>query len=216
MPKHIFQSSVDLVLCKQEGNELIDLPAVRIQNMTLDGITYLNSYIRRTYLTVQREAVADWSKREREDFMKMAMQHILGLAMTTVDGQKILFETPGGLLHFSWVYVKEHFATMEEWSEVLQSSPSAYNENIKRFNTAILDLAALTADELITPDDLPETRNTDWIDDMLAALIAKGISPDDAKSLTVEQAAKILGMEKEKASFNDPAEFKKHLTEALS
>jgi len=120
---------------------------------------------------------------------------------------------------------KKIYGTLAEWEKALRSSAVAYNENMKRFNTAIIDLALLTSKEVGIDTETPQEIELDWMDHLIAALIAAGVSIDDVKSMTVEQALKVIEKKYPKLdeqkpepvlATNDPEEFKNFLAEKLS
>jgi hypothetical protein len=136
-----------------------------------------------------------------------------------VDGRRILWETPEGTLHYSWVFVKHRFPTFGEWERLLQDV-RVYGETISRLHTAWIDLAMLTSQE--TGGELPEEQNTEHIDQTVAALIAKGLPKDDAMKLTLAEAWAVLYPKEEGslagtpvAQTNNPEEFRRILAQEL-
>jgi len=226
MRTNLFTSSVTFKLCGLDvDGHLADTEDIRIQNITIEGMTYLNSYIRQHYLTAQKDAVKDWPPKERDAFLKLAMSHIVRLSIDTKDGRDILFNTLDGMLHYTWVFVKHRFPTLEEWDAVLRSNMLVYSEIMSRFNTAMFDLALLTSKEF-SDDEIPDEQNTEGIDQMLAALTSIGIPQKDARKLTLEQADAILRMHpnfaqqengngQTVAMTNNPEEFKEILKQTL-
>ena len=187
-------------------------------------MTYLNSYIRQHYLTAQKDAVKNWSPKERDEFLKLAMSHIVRLSIDTKDGRDILFNTLDGMLHYTWVFVKHRFPTVEEWDAVLRSNMLVYSEIMSRFNTAMVNLALLTSKET-TDEEIPDEANTEIIDQMLAALASIGIPLDEGRKLTLEQADEILKIKYPSAegsggttvaTTNNPEELKKILADSLA
>jgi hypothetical protein len=202
-------------------NNLIDTEEVTIQNITIEGINYLNSYIRQAYLTAQRDATKFWTKAERDEFMKLAMQIVPTLSVGTKRGNDILFNTLDGLLHYTWVFVKHRFATVNEWNTVFRSDVRVYQEILNRFNEACVQLALLTGEEV--GKELPEVNaNPEGMDNLIIAVIAAGVSPEDAKKLTPEQANAIVKtkfpeLDTKDPIFqtDDPEEFKAMLAKKL-
>jgi hypothetical protein len=150
MKTTLFTSSVPLVLCEwdSEKNSLVDTETVTIQNLTIEGLAYLNSYIRRTYLTMQKDAVKEWSKEEADNFLKIAQKQLHKFSAGTRKGNEILFNSADGMLRYTWMFVKHRFKTIGNWKTHLRSNGAVYQKTMERFNNAIVDLARLTAQEL--------------------------------------------------------------------
>jgi len=220
MGTNLFTTSVTFKLCglDADGN-LVDTEDISIQKLTIEGLTYLNSIIKQVYLTAQKEATKDWSPGDRKEFMKLAMSHLVSLSIGTKEGNTILFDTPDGILHYTWVFVKHRFPNVAEWDKVLRSNMQVCQEIMSRFNQAVLDLAILTSQDLET--ELPETSNTEGIDATIADLIAVGLSKEEAMKLTLEQANTILKIKfpalenTPVAETNNPEEFKEILKQTL-
>jgi hypothetical protein len=186
----------DIVIAEfNDGNSLIEGEEITISPLSLDGLISCNNFIRKTYLTVQKEAVKDWDTNDREKFMRLAMSHIINLSMGTQEGYNILFDTVDGLCHYMWQHVKKRFPTYAEFEQVLMPNDvRVFGEIMKRFNSATLDLALLTQQE-IHNSELPEEENNDkFIDDLVAKLMACGSfqTVEQAKQLTLEQAKKVI------------------------
>jgi len=229
MTRNIFQSSVSFTLCELQEDILVDIETITLRSLTIDAHNYLNSYIRQTYLTAQKDAIKEWDRQEQENYLNLAMRHIFRLGLDTKEGNDILFNNEEGILHYSWVFVRHHvkdgekiYWSVAEWEKTLRSSPAAYHENMRRFNSAIIDIAQLTARETGREEELPLEDDTEYIDQLIATLLASGISMDDAKNMTIGQAIKVLeaktpAVDKEPVfETNDPAEFKQALAARLS
>ena len=216
---NLFTSSVTFKLCELDADgNLVDTEDITIQNLTIEGITYLNSYIRQHYLTAQNEATKNWEPKERKDYLKLAMSRIVNLSIDTVDGRAILWETSEGTLHYSWVFVKHRFPTFKEWENFMQDV-RVYNEITSRLHTAWIDLAMLTSQE--PGGEVPEEQNTEYIGQTVAALMAKGLSKEEAMKLTLDEAWAVLNPQNESAdgipvaSTNNPEEFTRIIREKL-
>ena len=228
MPNNIFTSSVPFVLCEwdTEKESLVDTETVTIRNATIDGISYLNSTIRRMYITAQRDAVAGWSPGEADRFLKLAMQHLVLLSVGTREGNEILFSTDDGMLHYMWVFVKHRFPTIEAWEKCLRSNGAVYRELMSRFHEAMLNLALLTSEE--AGEKMPENADTSYIDGMVARLVATGLSKEDAMALTLEEANAVIekwgemrygkneAPKEPVMQTGNPEEFKEYMRQALS
>ena len=220
MRTNLFTTSATFKLCglDADGN-LVDTEDITIQNLPISELTYLNSIIKQVYLTAQKEATKNWTSRDRKEFMELAMSHLVGLSVGTKEGNRILFETEDGILHYTWVFVKHRFPSIQEWDKILRSNLKVYGEIMSRFNQAVLDLAILTSQELEA--ELPETANTEAIDDRIAALITCGLSKEEAMKLTIDQADKIIEIKYPSikktlaAGTNNPEEFKEMLKQTL-
>jgi hypothetical protein len=222
MRTNLFTSSVTFNLCELDSDgTLADTVEITVQNITIVGMTYLNSYVRQHYLDAQNNAVKHWSPKERQEFLKLAMANIVKLHAGTKEGNEILFNTLDGMLHYTWVYVKHRFPAIQEWDAVLRSNSLVYEEIMNRFNKAMCDLAVLTSEE--TGGEQPDNQDTEYIDDLIARLIASGISPENAMKLTIEQAYKVLGIKngdepaavEPVAQTNNPEELKEILRQKL-
>ena len=150
IPNHLFTSSVPFVLCEwdTEKESLVDTETVTIRNLAIDGLSHLDSYIRRTYLTAQKDAAVRWSKKEADTHMKYATQHLSQVKSGTQEGNEILFNSADGMLHFTWVFVKHRFKTIGKWKKHLWSNTDVYQKTMERFHRAIVDLALLTSEEI--------------------------------------------------------------------
>ena len=228
MTKNLFQSSVTFKLCEFNDNEFVDVETITLRSMTIAGYNFLNSYIRQTYLTTQKDAIKNWDKKDQEEYLQLAMRHIFRLGIGTKEGNDILFDTEEGNLYYTWVYVRDHvrdgkkiFGTIEEWEKAFRSSALAYYENIRRFNISVVDLAMLTAKEVST--ELPLEIDTSGMEFLISSLLAAGVSKDDVNNLTVEEAFKVLdikypSLDKKEPLLvtDDPEEFKQALAEQLT
>ena len=219
---NLFSSSVTFKLCELDADgNLVDTEDITIQNLTIEGITYLNSYIRQHYLTAQNEATKNWEPKERKDYLKLAMSRIVNLSIDTLDGRAILWDTPEGMLHYSWVFVKHRFPTFKEWENFMQDV-RVFNEMTSRLHTAWIDLAMLTSQEP-GGGEMPEEQSTEYIGQTVAALIAKGLSKEEAMQLTLDEAWAVLhpqeeesgGRRQETVSTNNPEEFTRILREKM-
>jgi len=119
MATNLFTTSVRMTLAVESDSEnadgeIADGETLILRNLTIEGIALLNSFIRQHYLDVQRDAIKDWTKREQENFLKMAMSNIVLLSVGTKQGNDILFQTDEGCVYYTWVFVKEHYCAVRQ------------------------------------------------------------------------------------------------------
>ena len=208
-----------MTLAAEKDGEIVDGDTLTLQNLTIEGISLLNSFIRQHYIAVQRDAIKDWTKAEQENYIKIAQSNIVLLSVGTKQGNDILFKSDYGFVLYTWVFVKEYFPVQAEWEKVLRPSMRCWNENMRRFNEAMAELAILTSKEI--GQELPEkSDNPEWVDNLIKKLMAVGMSLDEVKKLTLEQADEIYKLYYQESPeplgvTNDPNELKAMIAEKL-
>ena len=208
-----------MTLAAEKDGEIVDGDTLTLQNLTIEGISLLNSFIRQHYIAVQRDAIKDWTKAEQENYIKIAQSNIVLLSVGTKQGNDILFRTDEGCVFYTWVFVKEYYPVLAEWEKIFRPSMRVYHENMRRFNEAMAELAILTSKEI--GQELPEkSDNPKWVDNLIKKLMAVGMSLDEVKKLTLEQADEIYKLHYQESPeplgvTNDPNELKAMIAEKL-
>jgi Ni,Fe-hydrogenase I large subunit len=188
--------ATDIVLKKfHDDSVLVEGEELTIHPLSIDGLIACNNYIRKTYLSIQKEAVRDWSEKDRNDFMRLAMSHIVNLSLGTREGYSIIFDSVEGLCFYMWQHVKDRFPTYQDFLQVaMPNDVRVFEEISRRFFDATMDLKHLCQQESMA-DELPEEEQYDQnIDLLISHLLACGSfsTVEEAKKLTIEQAQEVV------------------------